>query len=70
MYLTKDGGEFPYVSCPNCGTQAYVVEEERCAFCGHEAEHICSRCSNPIPPNELDTSPLCSWCAYMASKDD
>ena len=52
MYLTKEGAKLPYVSCPECGTLAYVVEEERCAFCGHKAEDTCIRCSNPIPPGE------------------
>lgn len=66
----KDGGETPYVSCPECGEEAYVVEEGRCAACAHEAEHTCSMCGCNIPPEELEFSPLCGWCEHMMSKDD
>lgn len=69
-YHIKDGGEIPYVNCPECGIDAYVIDEGRCAHCGHEAQHTCDRCGSPIPPEELDTSPLCGWCAHMVSKDD
>lgn len=71
MYLVgDDGAEMPYVSCPQCGEETYVVDEQRCAFCGHEAEHTCAACGNTIPPEELVSSPLCGWCAHMRSKDD
>jgi len=71
MYLVgDDGAELPYVSCPECGADAYVIEEQRCASCGHEAEHKCALCGNTIPPEELDSSPYCGWCAYQMAKDD
>jgi ribosomal protein L37E len=66
----KEGGETPYVRCPACGEETYVIEERRCALCGHEAEHTCERCGNEIPPEELDSSPHCGWCEYMMNKDD
>jgi hypothetical protein len=66
----KDGGESPYVSCPECGEEAYVMDEERCAQCGESVEHTCIRCGNEIPAEELDSSPLCGWCAHMSLKDD
>jgi hypothetical protein len=66
----KDGGETPYVHCPECGEEAYIVEERRCALCHHEAEHSCLRCGMEIPPEELDSSPLCGWCDHMTNKDD
>lgn len=66
----KDGGVTPYVTCPECSNETYVVEEGRCALCEHEAEHTCIRCGNEIPPEELESSPLCGWCAHMSSKDD
>jgi predicted RNA-binding Zn-ribbon protein involved in translation (DUF1610 family) len=66
----KEGGETAYVRCPECGEQTYVIEERRCALCEHEAEHICQRCGNEIPPEELDSSPFCGWCDYMMNKDD
>ncbi len=71
MYLSAtDGNETPYVSCPECGQGSYVIDERRCALCEHEAEHDCAVCGNPIPPEELDSSPFCGWCAHMAAKDD
>ncbi len=66
----KDGGETPYVSCPECGEDAYVVAEERCACCGESVEHTCARCGCEIPAEELDGSPLCAWCNHMTHKDD
>jgi hypothetical protein len=66
----KEGGETPYVSCPECGERAYVMDEERCAVCGESVEHTCIRCGNEIPAEELDSSPLCGWCAHMSFKDD
>lgn len=65
-----DGADEPYVSCPSCSNDTYVVDERKCAWCGHEAEHTCHLCSNTIPPSELDSSPYCGWCEYMSSKDD
>jgi hypothetical protein len=71
VYLVHDdGGEIPYVSCPECSAEAYVIEEQRCAVCGHEAEHTCARCGSTIPPEELDSSPYCGYCEYMMNKDD
>jgi len=71
MYLSHtDGDETPYVTCPECFKETYVVAEGRCASCEHEAEHTCERCCNDIPPEELGSSPLCGWCVHMMSKDD
>ena len=71
MYLVyDDGAEEPYVECPDCGLEAYVVEEQRCARCGTEYDGSCARCGNGIPPSELAFSPLCSYCSHIMSKDD
>ena len=71
QYLSfTDGNEFPYVSCPECSIEAYIISEEKCAYCDHEATHICIRCGDNILPEELDSSPLCGWCAYMINKND
>lgn len=66
----KDGGDTPYVDCPECGVEAYVMEENRCASCGTEIDTVCSRCGGEILPDELDCAPMCGWCAHMSSKDD
>jgi len=66
----KDGGESPIANCPECGEEACVMEERRCAACGNEAEHTCVRCGNEIPAEEMSSSPLCGYCEHMSSKDD
>jgi ribosomal protein L37E len=66
----KDGGESPVVRCPECGQEAYVMEERRCAACGNEAEHTCARCGNEIPAEEMLSSPFCGYCQHMMNKDD
>ncbi len=65
----KDGGEEPYTTCPACGSDTYVMDEERCAMCGEEAEHSCSRCGCSIPASELGGS-MCGYCSHMMAKDD
>jgi hypothetical protein len=66
----KDGEDDPYTSCPVCGVEAYVVDEQQCAHCGESVEHNCERCGVEIPTSELHCSPLCGYCEYMLSKDD
>jgi hypothetical protein len=66
----KDGGDLPYTNCPECGVEAYVMDEQRCALCGEVAEHTCARCGLEIPAEELLCSPYCGWCDHMMSKDD
>ena len=66
----KEGGEEPYTTCPNCGADAYVLEDEmRCALCGEEANHQCARCGGAIPSSELGGS-MCGYCEHLISKDD
>ncbi len=67
--VVRHGGELPYACCPECASDAYVVVEKRCAVCGHEAAQECARCGSPIPPEELDSSPYCGWCAHMMTAD-
>lgn len=70
-YLSfTDGNELPFVFCPECSEEAYVISEKRCAYCGHEASHECVRCGSDIIPEELDSSPFCGWCDYMYRKND
>ena len=64
------GGDTPYTTCPECGADAYVMEEECCALCGEAAEHTCARCGSSIPAEEMSCSPYCGYCDHMMSKDD
>jgi ribosomal protein L37E len=66
----KDGGESPYAICPECGQEAYVMDEDQCAACGESVQRECSRCGEAIPAEELDSSPFCGYCAHMISKND
>jgi ribosomal protein L37E len=65
----KDGAEEPYTTCPECGEDTYILEEQRCALCGESAEHECARCGCTIPASELGGS-MCGYCEHMMSKDD
>jgi hypothetical protein len=69
-WSVRDGDEAPYVECPECMSNAYVIREQRCALCGYKSEHVCQRCQGDIPAGELTSSPFCGWCAHMMSKDD
>ncbi len=66
----KDGGDDPYATCPECGLEAYVMSEGACASCGESFDEDCARCGNSIPISEFESAPLCSYCAYVMSKDD
>jgi hypothetical protein len=66
----KEGDDTPYVHCPECSQKTYVMDEQRCAYCEHEAEHSCARCGIQIPAEELDSEPYCGYCDYMMNKDD
>lgn len=65
-----DGADEPYAECPECNTMSYVLEEDRCAFCGFRADRECARCGNAIPLNEMNSAPLCGYCDHGMSKDD
>ena len=70
-YLSfTDGNELPTVQCPECLRNTYVIEEERCIICQISCEHECQSCGNKIPPEEMNGSGFCSYCAYMMAKDD
>ena len=66
----EDGADAPVAACPECGTETYVIDEDRCALCGESAERDCVGCGHAIPASELGLSPLCSWCSNRFSKDD
>ena len=70
-YLSFDDGlDEPVADCPECFKPTYIDAENRCALCGCSVERECARCSHHIPLSEIESSPLCSYCAHMMSKDD
>lgn len=66
----KDGGDPATITCPICGKDTYVLEEDICVVCEESIERTCQRCGMDIPACELDGDGYCSWCAHMMSKDD
>jgi hypothetical protein len=68
--IAKEGGPTPVVSCPECCEETYVMENQQCFTCGFEAIHECERCGNPIPAEELESSPYCGYCVYKMNKDE
>ncbi|WP_156026338.1 hypothetical protein [Xanthobacter sp. 91] len=69
----KDGGEPPISTCPECSEETYVVEEARCAACDFElpGDAQCAVCGNGLSTEEYyEHDGLCSYHAYVASKDD
>lgn len=61
----KDGGDDPFATCPECGEDTYIMEEEQCALCRHKLKHSCERCGSGIPASEMMCSPLCGYCVHM-----
>ena len=70
FFAFDDGDDDPVAVCPSCGSEAYILSEDRCAHCGDSVERECSRCGTTIPGSELGSSPLCGYCEHMMSKDD
>jgi hypothetical protein len=66
----KDGGDPATISCPLCGADTYILDEDVCVICEESAERKCRLCSITIPPEEIDGRGYCSYCAHMMSKDD
>lgn len=66
----KDGGEEPYSWCPECGSETYIFEEDRCALCGETSTTECIRCGTVIPASEMLSSPFCGYCEHMMNKDE
>ncbi len=66
-----DEVDIPIADCPECGgIDVYLYNEKICSWCGLTAEHECQRCGTTILSEELQTSPLCGYCAHMMAKDD
>ncbi len=69
-HSVMDGGDPVSISCPHCGEEGYIIEENRCVICGESCEQTCSLCHNSIPVSELSDGSLCGYCEHMLSKDD
>ena len=69
-----DGGENPVQSCPECGLETYVQNEDsnQCVWCDYTLDGECARCSADLTPSDVDfdNHSLCSYCGYLLAKDD
>lgn len=68
----KEGLEVPLDNCPECGRDAFVVGEERCASCSFSLEgYECGVCSKPLSVDDYryGDGSLCGYHAHVLSKD-
>lgn len=69
-HYVMDGNTPGTITCPHCGDEGYIVEENRCALCGESCETKCSACGQTIPVEELNDGSMCGYCNHKLSKDD
>ncbi len=66
----KDGGDSPYDTCPECGKDTFIYEEECCIACDYKIEHEnCWRCGASLSLDEQELDGLCGYCGYVLSKE-
>ena len=66
----RDGDDPVTITCPTCNEDTYFLDDDVCVLCEMSVERECLVCGQTIPAEEIDGTGFCSWCAYMASKDD
>lgn len=60
-----DGNEESIISCPNCSSDSYIVEEGLCTRCGYTREYIvlyCSFCGEELNENDDEENCICIKC--------
>lgn len=67
----KHGAEPDLTECHECFLNTYVISETQCVWC-HTTLGTCSLCGEQLTPDNKDPdgSDLCSYHAYVLSKDD
>lgn len=69
----KDGGEPPISTCPECGEETFVVEEQECAACdfGIPDDATCALCGESLSAEDYhEHDGLCGYHAHAMAKDD
>ena len=69
----KNGEPDPVERCPECGYTTYVMEDDACANCEFvlPKDSVCAVCDNRLSLDEYEEfGTLCSYHAWVASKDD
>lgn len=72
MFLAvKDGDTSPIGTCPECGRDTFIIEEDLCAACGGSLEHYeCGVCGDSLGPDDQEFDGLCSYHYHQKMKDD
>lgn len=64
-----DGGEPPTESCPGCGMETYIIEEDCCICCDYEMEYTeCAVCHTNLSIHEQSNYGLCDYHQYQYEK--
>ena len=67
--VIKDGGDLPVSRCPNCYEETFLYEEGFCIYCSNKISHFeCQFCHETIAPEDMDSFPMCGYCAYKWQK--
>lgn len=65
----KDGGDLPVSRCPNCYEETFLYDEGFCMYCSNKIPRFeCQFCHDTITPEDMDSFPMCSYCAYKWQK--
>lgn len=67
----KDAEPSPIGTCPECGREAFILQEDMCAACGESLSYYeCAICGESLGPDDQDGGGLCGYHHHMAMKDD
>lgn len=67
--MMTDSGESPTETCPGCGMETYIIEEDCCISCGYEMEYTeCSVCYTNLSIHEQSNNGLCDYHQYQYEK--
>jgi hypothetical protein len=69
-WRVRDGGDPLTCTCPECGVDALLVDEDECAACFFEMEHShCQWCEEPLSLEERQYSEgTCGYCQHRYEK--
>jgi hypothetical protein len=67
----KDGASSPISTCPECGRETFILQEDMCAACGESLSYYeCAVCGKSLGPDDQDFAGLCGYHHWQAMKDD
>lgn len=66
-----DGEPAPIDTCPNCGKDTFILQDNLCAACGETASNLtCTICHSPLGFDEQGLNGLCSYHYSRFQKND